>query len=307
MPPTLVTVVTPSYNQGPFIRATIESVLSQDHPELEYVIVDGGSTDETVGIAREYSSRLTFITEPDRGQSHAINKGFRRARGEYLAWLNSDDIFLPGAVRRGAMELDRRKELGAVYGEGYLINRAGDITGRFPHTRPFDFPRLLCFSDYILQQTVFFRKSVFEQIGYLDEDLHYVMDWDILIRLAKRFEIGYIPEYMACLREYPEAKSFAGGGARIAEIRRIMVRHTGLRFAPGYITYGLETYKPIWCDWIEAHSPRLLAMPSEKLRHYLIVSANLVIERTNRTWRRRASKVASPPDIPARTARTPDG
>src|SRR5437667_3609670 len=94
----LFSVVTPSYNQGRFIRATIESVLSQDYPHIEYIIMDGGSTDETASIAQEYSGRLTFISEPDNGQAHAINKGFRIARGEVLSWLNSDDIILPGAI-----------------------------------------------------------------------------------------------------------------------------------------------------------------------------------------------------------------
>src|SRR5690349_15995087 len=95
----LVTVVTPSYNQGQFIRATIESVLSQDYPHVEYIIMDGGSTDETAAVVKDYASRLTFISEKDRGQSHAINKGFARARGKVLSWLNSDDLYLPGAIR----------------------------------------------------------------------------------------------------------------------------------------------------------------------------------------------------------------
>ena len=96
----VVTVVTPSYNQGGFIRATIESVLSQDYPRVEHIVMDGGSTDQTAAIAGEYASRLTWISEKDRGQAHAINKGFARAAGEIVAWLNSDDILLPGAVTR---------------------------------------------------------------------------------------------------------------------------------------------------------------------------------------------------------------
>src|SRR5215831_19568911 len=100
-PNPIVTVVTPSYNQGSFIRATIESVLSQDYPNVEYIIMDGGSTDETGSVAKDYASRLTFISEKDRGQSHAINKGFHMARGSIVAWLNSDDTYLPGAIRHG--------------------------------------------------------------------------------------------------------------------------------------------------------------------------------------------------------------
>src|SRR6267142_508883 len=95
----LVTIVTPSFNQGHFIRATIESVLSQDYPHIEYIIMDGGSTDETASVVSDYAGRLTFISERDRGQSHAINKGFRMARGSILAWLNSDDLYLPGCIR----------------------------------------------------------------------------------------------------------------------------------------------------------------------------------------------------------------
>src|SRR5262252_7976679 len=94
----IVTVVTPSYNQGQYIRATIESVLAQDYPHIEYIVMDGGSTDETASVAKEYSSRLTFVSEKDRGQSHAINKGFQLARGPVVSWLNSDDLYLPGAV-----------------------------------------------------------------------------------------------------------------------------------------------------------------------------------------------------------------
>src|SRR5882724_1671971 len=99
MPGPLVTIVTPSYNQGHFIRATIESVLSQDYPHVEYIIMDGGSTDETASVAKDYASRVTFISEKDRGQSHAINKGFDMAKGSVLAWLNSDDLYLPGCIR----------------------------------------------------------------------------------------------------------------------------------------------------------------------------------------------------------------
>ena len=181
----LVSIVTPSYNQGPFIRATIESVLSQDYPDIEYIIMDGGSTDETASVVKDYSSRLTWISEKDRGQSHAINKGFQMAKGSVVAWMNSDDVYLPGAVSRGTAELVANPRFGAVYGEGYLIDRVGKITKRFPVTEPFNLWKLVHLSDYILQQTVFFRCSVFDDIGWVDEDLHYVMDWDLLIRIGE--------------------------------------------------------------------------------------------------------------------------
>lgn len=246
----LVTVVTPSYNQGQFIRATIESVLSQDYPHIEYIIMDGGSTDETAAVVKDYASRLTFISERDRGQSHAINKGFQLARGEVVSWLNSDDLYLPGAVRNAVEGWKANPDAGAVYGDGYLIDRAGEITSRFPCTEPFNLWKLVHLSDYVLQQTVYFRKDVLDRIGYLNEDLNYTMDWDILIRIGLQYPLLYIPEHMGCLREYPEAKSFAGGMRRASEIRRLLRRHTGKNLAPGYLVYGLDTYQKILCDRI---------------------------------------------------------
>jgi len=241
MPEPLVTIVTPSYNQGRFIRATIESVLAQDYPAIEYIIMDGGSTDETDTIAGEYKGRLTFISEPDRGQSHAINKGFRMARGEIVSWLNSDDIILPGAVGHAVRTLAGNPRLGAVYGEGYTIDEDGNVTGRFAATEPFNLWKLVYLSDYILQQTVYFRRSVVDDVGYVDEQLNWGMDWDLLIRIGKKYPMAYIPEYMGSVREYDTAKSFSGGFRRIRELAAIMRRHGQIKFAPGMLTYGLDT------------------------------------------------------------------
>ena len=236
----IVTIVTPSYNQGEFIRGTIESVLAQDYAQLEYIVMDGGSTDQTAAIAAEYAGRCTWISEKDRGQAHAINKGFARARGEIVAWLNSDDILLPGAVASAVTAFGAAPPgIGAIYGEGYLMDRKGRFTRRFPATEPFNLWKLAYLSDYVLQQSTFFRRAAVEEVGWLDEDLYYALDWDLLIKLGKRFGLHYVSEYFGALREYPEAKSFAGGRPRIEEIRRVLERHTGLKRAPGYWTYGL--------------------------------------------------------------------
>jgi len=243
----LVTVVTPSFNQGHFIRATIESVLSQDYPHVEYLIKDGGSTDETAAVASEYSSRLTFVSEKDSGQSEAINKGFREAQGSIVSWLNSDDLYLPGAIRTAVEGFGRNPQAGAVYGEGYLLDREGRVSGRFPWTEPPNLWKLVHLSDYILQQTVFFRKDVVNHLGYLDETLHYTMDWDLLIRIGMKCPLEYIPEYMGCLREYPEAKTFTGGTRRARELHAVLRRYTGMRLPPGSIVYGLDAYQQSWC------------------------------------------------------------
>ncbi|MBZ5579969.1 MAG: glycosyltransferase [Acidobacteriia bacterium] len=273
----LVTVVTPSYNQGRFIRATIESVLSQEYPHVEYIIMDGGSTDETVSVAKDYASRLTFISEKDRGQSHAINKGFHMARGSILSWLNSDDVFLPGSIQAGVGGFRRNPAAGAVYGEGYQMDREGNITSRFAHTERPNLWKLVYLSDYILQQTLYLRKDVLEDVGYLEEDLHYTMDWDLLIRIGLQYPLEYVPEFMGCLREYPEAKSFSGGEARIRELRAMLRKHTGMRFAPGAVVYGLDTYSRQWCEGLErALGPRLKPL-SRGLQFAIRAMASLVI------------------------------
>ena len=228
-------------------------------------------------MVKDYSSRLTWISERDRGQSHAINKGFRMARGEILAWLNSDDLFLPGAVSAAVAGFNEHPGVGAVYGEGYLIDRAGKVTGRFPCTETFNLWKLAFLSDYILQQTVHFRKSAIEEAGYVREQLHYAMDWDLLIRIGKKYPLACLPHYMACLREYPEAKSFAGGARRIREIRSVLNEHTGLRFPPGYIVYGLDTYTQIWCAGIDRRAPSSVA---DLLKRLVRTATGRIIGRT---------------------------
>lgn len=239
----LVSILTPSLDQGAWLPYNLRSVACQTYPAVEHIVMDGGSTDETAAVVAEYGDRLTWISEKDRGQSHAINKGFRMARGEIVAWINSDDILLPGAVAKAVAEFEKTPELGVVYGEGYLMDEAGEFTCRFPATVPFDLWKLVHVSDYILQQSVFFRRAVFDEIGFIDEDLHYGMDWDILIRIGKRFELRYIPEFMGALREYGTAKTFAGGHRRFVELVRIVRSHTDWRLPPAFLCYGVDTYE----------------------------------------------------------------
>src|SRR5712692_4590255 len=265
----LVTIVTPSYNQGRFIRATIESVLSQDYPLIEYIVMDAGSTDETEAVVKEYCGRLTWIAEKDRGQSHAINKGFRMAKGDIVAWLNSDDVILPGAVSHAVRAFERRPDARAVYGEGFEIDVHGNIKRRFPATEPFNLWKLVYHTDYVLQQTLYFRRSVFHEVGYLDESLHWTMDWDILVRIGKRYWLEYIPEYMGCIRQHEAAKTFTGGPKRFRELVRLLRRQCDLRFPPGYFIYGVDTYSGIWDEWLRRWTPGFLQKQSDKLRRFL--------------------------------------
>lgn len=242
----LVTIVTPSYNQAEFLRVAIESVLAQDYPRIEYLVMDGGSTDGSAAIAAEYGDRLTWVSERDRGQSHAINKGFQRARGEIVAWLNSDDVLLSGAVSAAVRAFQASPGVGAVYGEGYCIDRAGEVTSTFPATEPFNLWRLTWLNDTILQQSTFFRRAAVAEVGWLREDLHWAMDWDLLVRLGARFGLLYVPEYLGCLREYETTKTASGGGARFRELWGVLRRQTGRCWAPGCWYYGLDTYGKIW-------------------------------------------------------------
>lgn len=248
----LVTIVTPSFNQGRFIKATIESVLTQDYPYIEYIIMDAASTDKTAQVVQPYLDRLTFVSERDRGQSHAVNKGFARARGEIVAWLNSDDIFLAGAVRRVVEKFKENPKLGVVYGGGFQIDEHGNVKQRFPYTQHFDLWKLVYTSDYILNQSAYFRKAALDAVGPIREELYYIMDWEILMRLGVHFDFGYVPEDIGCLREYGEAKTFTGGGKRIREIRKVLHEYTGQRFPPGVIVYGLDTYMRVWNAAIDA-------------------------------------------------------
>lgn len=230
----LVSIVTPSYNQGRFIKETIESVLSQDYRPVEYLVFDGGSTDETMAVLRSYGDVFSWVSEKDKGQSNAINKGWSRARGEILAWLNSDDIYLPGAISKAVAFLQDHPECGAVYGEGYHIEENGKIIERYP-TEPFDRKRLTetC---YICQPTVFIRKEVLQEIGFLDEGLRYSMDYDLWFRIARRYDFGYLPEYLASTRFYRETKTL---GQKVQVHKEILeVVHRYHQSVPASWVYG---------------------------------------------------------------------
>lgn len=222
----LVTVITPSYNQGRFIRKTIESVLTQDYSNIEYIIVDGGSTDETLDILNEYKGLLKYISEKDEGQSDAINKGFRMAKGEIVAWLNSDDVYEKNCISKIVNYFIDNPNLGLLYGEGYIIDENDTKIKIFEATQEFDLWTLINVWDYIMQPTTFFRASKLKEINYLNTKLHYCMDWDLWIRLALVSEVKYINEILACSREYNETKTSTGGARRLHEIAMLMKKYS---------------------------------------------------------------------------------
>lgn len=229
-----ITVVTPSYNQGPYIGMTIESVLAQDYPNLEYLVLDACSKDETGAVLQKYADRLTAIVEKDKGQSDAVNKGVARATGEIIAWLNSDDTYTPDALKTVGEFFAAHPDVDAVYGNADYIGEDDRFIAECVHLEPWNHFRLVHYSDFIVQPACFFRKKAFDAVGGLDVDVHYPMDYDLWLRMAnKGAKFAYIPKKLAHFRWFGENKTAVGGMTRMDEITRIAVR-AGASGLPAY-------------------------------------------------------------------------
>jgi len=208
--PPVISIITPSFNQGAFLERTILSVLDQGYPQLQYIIQDGASTDGTTAILERYWPRLTSCSsEPDGGQADAINRGFRRATGDILAYLNSDDLLLPGALAYVANYFAKHPDVDVIYGHRIVIDHEDWEVGRWvlpPHDN-----EALGWCDYVPQETLFWRRRVWERIGgRLDEEFQFALDWDLLLRLrdaGARF--ARVPHFLAAFRVHPEQKTTA--------------------------------------------------------------------------------------------------
>lgn len=202
-----LTVVTPSFNQGKFIEETIRSVLLQGYPNLEYIIIDGGSTDETVEIIKKYEPWITYwVTEKDRGQCHAINKGFARAAGDILAWLCSDDVLAPGALHCVARHLGDNK-LAMVVGASIITHGPDTLEGALDRRQP-SFADMAYNVKTLPQPSVFWTRDLWEASGPLREDLYFVMDYDLWLRMVPRAQtVKYVDEILSYQRTQPDQKS----------------------------------------------------------------------------------------------------
>jgi glycosyltransferase involved in cell wall biosynthesis len=237
----LVSVVTPSLNQGRFIEETIRSVLEQDYPRVEYVVVDGGSTDETLAILRRHPS-VRWVSEPDRGQADAIAKGFRISSGEILAWLNSDDLYLPGAIS-AAVEAFRRERCGLVYGAWRQIDELGETIRDVP-VKPWDYPMLLERANFVAQPAAFFTREAYETVGGIDARYRYAMDLDLWMRIGARYPVGRVERTLAAFRIHPESKSVAQYDAFAREVVRASRRSGGRLLSPYYLDFYLPRGRP---------------------------------------------------------------
>lgn len=217
----LVSIITPSFNQAAFLESTLQSVLRQEGVDLEYLVVDGASTDGSVEIIRRCEPRLAWwVSERDSGQAEAINKGFQRARGEFVAWLNSDDLYLPGAIHEAVSILQSRPELGMVFGDALTIDSQGRPLNR------------LAFGDWgldelvrfriICQPAVFMRRSVLEAAGPLDAAYHFLLDHQLWLRIASLAPVQHVPALWAAARQHPGAKNVAQAAGFGREAFRIL-------------------------------------------------------------------------------------
>ncbi|MEN8172253.1 MAG: glycosyltransferase family 2 protein [Chloroflexota bacterium] len=234
----LVSIVTPSFNQAKYLEATIQSVLEQDYPNLEYIIVDGGSTDGSLDIIQKYQDQLAWwISEPDQGQTDAINKGFARAQGDILAWLNSDDTYQTGAITEAASFFQTNPEIGLVYGDVNFIDASGDVIGKF-NAKQTNYQRLRRGGVYIPQQAAFWRASLWRQVGPLDPSFYFAMDYDLWVRLARVAEVRYLPgRNWANFRLHDDAKTIADDERCWPEMLRVHRRDGGNWFSWIYARY----------------------------------------------------------------------
>jgi len=227
----LVSIVTPSYNQAPFLEATIRSVLDQDYTPIEYFIIDGGSTDGSLQIIQRYADCLAgWVSEPDHGQTDALNKGFAMAKGDILAWLNSDDTYEAGAVSGAVAYLQEHPEAGMVYGDASFVDTAGRVIGKFP-ARQTDYTRLRQGYVHIPQQASFFRGDLWRRVGPLDPSYYFAMDYDLWVRLAAVAPLHYHPRTWANFRLHGGGKTIAADDRCWPEMLRVHYREGGSRFS----------------------------------------------------------------------------
>jgi glycosyltransferase involved in cell wall biosynthesis len=204
----LVSIVTPSFNQARYLEYTLRSVLEQDYPAIEYLVVDGESSDGSQDVIRKYEHKIAWwVSEKDHGQAEAINKGFRRAQGEFVAWLNSDDMYARGAVRRAVNALQANPTLGMVFSNVFSIDADNQIFNTMRY-RPYKLKDLMAFN-IIGQPGVFMRRSVLEKSGYMDLNYQYLLDHQLWLRIASIAPIRYVDDYFAAARFHPAAKNVA--------------------------------------------------------------------------------------------------
>ncbi len=272
----IVSIITPSFNQASFLRRTIESVLTQDYPNIEYLVLDGGSTDGSVDILRSYGERFPWQSQRDGGQTDAINQGLRRCRGEIVAYLNSDDTLLPGAVATVVAHFQQHQEWDMLYGNARFIDADDREFGDYP-TRAYRFAQLVetCF---ICQPAAFWRRHTMDRFGLFDDTLDCAMDYEYWLRLGHGgATIAHVPEFLACSRIHPATKTLSMRMQVFHEILEVSRRHAG--------DAHLEQYCAYWhyrCHERPTGWPRLLRK---------LPKSHRILGRLHRAWYRLSTAI----------------
>ena len=224
-----ISIVTPSYNQGGVLERTIRSVLMQGYPNLEYIVIDGGSTDNSVEIVKKYERWLTYwVSEKDHGQSHAINKGFEKATGELLGWINSDDWYTEQALFKFAAAYLEDRSVGAISGQGHVVNTNNVIT-HIPQLVQINKDNLLEWANGgdFMQPSCLFTREAWQNCGPLDEGLNYSLDVDLWLKIAERYEFKQLPDLLSYALSHPNAKTTSQRNAMYADLALVLMRHGG--------------------------------------------------------------------------------
>jgi glycosyltransferase involved in cell wall biosynthesis len=246
----LVSIVTPSYNQAQYLEETIRSVLTQDYPRVEYIVIDGGSTDGSLDIIKKYADRISYwVSEKDKGQTDALNKGFAASHGSILAWLNSDDTYKPGAIRAAVEYLSRHPQVGMVYGDLDFIDENGKVVGKFPAAQT-DLKRLRKGYVHIPQPAAFFRAEHWKKVAPLDDTFYFAMDYDLWVRLARVTELQYLPgETWANFRLHAGGKTINADERCWPEMLRVHYRDGGKALSPIVLKYQLRRLVAPLINW----------------------------------------------------------
>jgi len=229
-----ISIITPSYNHGEFIEETIHSVMSQNHRDVEHLVIDGGSTDNTILILKKYP-HLRWVSERDKGQSNAINKGLSMASGEIVAWLNSDDFYEPNIFKDIARYFERHPDCFFLYGDMAFVDRNGTLLSKVVGDT-MNYESLIACPDIVRQPSCFWRRIVAEELGGLDETLSLVMDFDFFLRIAQRYKLHYLSRNFSYYRYYRENKSLSMARRQVAEIYRVYKKN-GVKLKKGNLKF----------------------------------------------------------------------
>ena len=246
-----IAIVTPSFNQGRFLRATIDSVLAQNYPNLSYHVQDGGSTDETIDVLKSYRDQISWRSAPDKGQADAINSGFEGTDCDIMAYLNSDDTLLPGTLAIAAERFERQPDIDIIYGHRIFIDYSGREIGRAIY--PAHDSHALKFAGYVPQESMFWRKRVWDKVVLFDNDFQYALDWDFMLRAeAAGFRMMRVPLFLACFRIHDEqktTKNYDRGRIEMQKLRRRVLGRTPSRLEMyrGVAPYLVRQFIMHWC------------------------------------------------------------